>query len=249
MSAGNDTLNGDAGNDTLDGGIGNDSLNGGANDDVLTGGAGNDTLRAWSTRSMAAPGGHRTAGPAATSIGGAGADAINTGAANDNVTDRIRFSSADDFRDTVNAFDANGGAATDDHVEFSGALNTLFDDGTNDDIFTFVSGNGANNGNTAANLNGTIEALFLNGANNEGVTNGNLGNATAVATEFNAEFSMNAGIGEATLLVIEPTNGNSASVWQYLENGGTEIQAGELTLIAIVNANATVTTADFTLIT
>ena len=135
--------------------------------------------------------------------------------------------------------------ATNDRVEFGGALNTLFDDGTTNDVFQFVSGNGANGGNTAANLNGTVEALFLSGANSEGVTTANLGNAAAVATEFNAEFTMIAANGEATLLVINDTNGNSAAVWQYVENGGAEIQAAELTLIAIINANATVNTTDF----
>jgi hypothetical protein len=90
--------------------------------------------------------------------------------------------------------------------------------------------------------------MGVSGANNEGVIGANLDNAAAVATEFNAEFAMNAANGEATLLVINDTNGNDAAVWQYLENGGAEIQAAELTLIAIINANATVNTGDFALV-
>ena len=95
---------------------------------------------------------------------------------------------------------------------------------------------------------GATEALILDGANGEGVTNANLGSAAAVAAEFNAEFAITAAAGESTMLVINDTNGDSASVWQYLENGTTaEIQVGELTLIVTINANATIAANNFDL--
>ena len=70
-----------------------------------------------------------------------------------------------------------------------------------------------------------------------------------MAGEFNAEFAITAASGEATLLVINDTNANNAAVWQYVEDGATaEIQATELTLIALINANATVNTGSFDLV-
>jgi hypothetical protein len=178
-------------------------------------------------------------------IGGAAADVIDTGAANDNVLDIIRFLAQADYGDTVNNFDANG---TTDRIEFGAALNALFDDLGNNDNFTFVSGNGANGGNTAANMNTAFEAMFLNGANGEGVTGGNLNSqadAAAIATEFNAEFNITAANGEQSLLLINDTDGNTASIWQWIQaDGDTDnaIDAGELTFIALINANATVQT-------
>jgi RTX calcium-binding nonapeptide repeat (4 copies) len=223
-----DTLTGNNAANILNGGAGADIINGGLGNDSINGGAGGDTL-----------------------TGGGGADIINTGAANDDVVDLIRFSATGtaDFGDTINNFDANG---TVDRVEFGGTLNTLFDDGLGaiDDNFQFVSGNGVNNDNIAVNLTVT-EALFLNGANGEGVTGGDLndaGDAGDVATEFNAEFNLTAGNGEATLLVINDTNGNSAAVWRWVQADGDSdnaIDAAELSLIGVVNANATVTTASF----
>jgi hypothetical protein len=47
------------------------------------------------------------------------------------------------------------------------------------------------------------------------------------------------------LLVINDTNGNSAAVWQWIQAGDGEITAGELTRIATVAANTTITTASF----
>jgi Ca2+-binding RTX toxin-like protein len=217
-----DTLTGSNAANILNGGAGSDIISGGGGDDSINGGAGGDTL-----------------------TGGIGADDINTGAANDDLVDLIRFSNAVEFGDEVTNFDANG---TVDRVEFGGTLNTLFDNEATDDNIQFVSGDGNNNNNTAVNLSVVNEALFLNGANGEGVTNGDLDNAGAVATEFNAEFNLTAGNGEATLLVINDTNGTSAAVWRWVQADGDSdnaIDAAELTLIGVINANATVTTASF----
>ncbi len=206
--------------------------NGGAN--TLTGGGGADVLNGGNGADIL--------------IGGDGADTISMGG-NDGAVDVARFIAATEYGDTINTFRATGTGI--DRVEFGGALNTLFDDGTNDDNFVFVTGNGANGGNTAVNLDGLNEGLFLNGANSEGVSSAgsnDLDNANAVATEFNAEFNITAANGEATLLVINDTNANSAALWQWVQaDGDTDnaIDAGELTFIGIINANATVSTSSF----
>jgi len=229
-NGGADTLNGGDGNDTLSGNGGADTINGGNGNDTINGGAQADIL-----------------------IGGAGADTINMGGVELLAFDAVRFTAAGDYGDTILNFDANGVPLLGllrDQVQFSDSLNTLFDDGTNDDNISFVTSGAANNSNTAVNLNGVNEALFLTGAVNDGVTTANLGIAAAVATEFNAEFAITAANGEATLLVINDTNGNSAAMWQWVQNttaaGQTaEIDVGELTLIGVINANATVATASF----
>ncbi len=220
--AGNDTINAGGGADTVDGGDGVDTLRGEAGSDTLNGGAGGDIL-----------------------IGGAGADSINTGSQNDNIVDAIQFLAANEYDDTISNFDATGTALQKDRIQLGGALNALFDDGTNNDTIAFVSGDGANGGNTAVNLNGVNEALFLTGLNGEGVTTNQLGSAALVAAEFNAEFNITAANGETTLLVINDTNGNSASVWQWTQAGGGEIAAAELTRIAVINANGQVSADAF----
>jgi hypothetical protein len=212
--------------ENVTGGSAADALTGSTGGNVLNGGDGGDIL-----------------------IGGDGSDTINTGVANDDVPDFIRWSAAAELGDgdTVNNFDASGTAAQIDRIEFSGALNTQFDDGTVDDIVNFFTGNGANGGNTAVNL-ATVEALFLDGSNGEGVSSSgsnSLDNSGDVASEFNAEFSLTAANGESTLLVINDTNANSAAVWQWVQAGGGEISSGELTLIALINANATITVGSF----
>ncbi len=216
--------------DTIAGGAGIDVLNGGAGDDQLSGGAGGDTL-----------------------IGGDGTDSIDTGAANDNLQDIIRFGATTEFGDLVFNFDATGTLAQADRVEFTGALNTAYDDKTLDDNFQFASDNDTDNDNQTANLTLTFEALFLDGLNSEGVSNADLDDATAVAAEFSAEFAITAGIGEDALLVINDTDGNSFALWQFVEDTGAaggagEISAGELSLIGFFSGNGTVLTGNLDLI-
>ncbi len=90
-----------------------------------------------------------------------------------------------------------------------------------------------------------IEALYLSGANGEGVAGSNLGNAALVAAAFNSEFDITAANGEDALLVINDTDGNSFAVWQWVQAGNGETSAAELTLIGTFSANSTVTTASF----
>ena len=201
------------------------TLTGSANADTITGGSGNDTFNG---------------GAGADTIwGGGGADTINTGAADDNLVDIIRYAASTEYGDTVSNFDVTG---TVDIVRFTDALNTLFDDVTNNDTIAWVSGSGNGSTGTAANF-ASAEAIYLGGSGAEGVTLANLGNASSVAAAFNAEFVIS-GTGSA-LLVINDTDANSFSVWQYTEASTSEIQAAELTLIGTFTANGTVTTSSF----
>ena len=221
---GNDSITGSAGANVLNGGNGTDTLSGGAGADSLNGGAGADLL-----------------------IGGDGADTIDTGAANGTDQDLIRFSAVSEYGDVVFNFDANGTDAEDDQVELAGALNTAFDDGLNDDNFLFVVGNGG-----AGSVNATFgqadanfEAALLLGAAGEGVVTASLNSAAAVSAAFNAEFNITAANGEDVMLVINDTNANSFSVWQWIQAGGGEISAAELTLLGVFAANAMVTAGNF----
>ena len=226
-----DAMAGDATNEIIVGSTLANTIAGNAGNDIIFGLAGNDTI---------------TGGTGADRlIGGDGTDAIDPGG-NDAAVDVVQYSQSSEFGDTITNFRATT-AGQIDVIKFGGELNVLFDDGTNNDLFTFFSGNGVNGGETVVDLNATTEGLYLNGANTEGVATVDLTNATAVATEFNAEFAMTAADGEATLLVINDTNANSnsAAVWQWIQAGGGEITAGELTRIATVTANATITTASF----
>lgn len=222
--SGNDTLTGSGVVNVLIGGAGNDTINGEAGNDTIDGGAGADIL-----------------------IGGNGADTINSGAANDNLQDVFRFNATAEFGDTVNNFDANGADGVDDQVEFGGALNTAYDDGNDNNDFLFGAGNGAGGtvNVTVGQANANIEALLLTGVGGEGVTTANLGNAAAVSAAFNAEFVITAAAGEDALLVVNDTNGNSFSLWQWVQAGGGETSAGEITLIGIFNANAAATAGNF----
>ena len=219
--AGADTLTGDANANVLIGGGGADTLNGGAGIDVLNGGAGGDIL-----------------------TGGDGADAINTGATNDDIIDVIRFSDATEYGDTITNFDASGGATQEDRVDFGGALNTLFDDGTEDDSFTFVTG-AAGGGTTAATVgqaNGNAEALLLT----NGVATADLSSAALVSAAFNTEFVIGGTAnGEDALLVVDASDGTNFSVWQWVQAGGGETSAAELTLIGTFTSNAQVAANNF----
>ncbi len=214
-------VTGSAQGDNLTGSTGANTLSGGGGIDTLNGGAGGDTL-----------------------IGGAGADVINTGAANDNILDVLRFDATNEFGDTVTNFDADG---TVDRVDFGGALNTAWDDGNNNNNLLFASGNGGGGAvnATVGQADANIEALLLTGAGGEGVTTANLGNAGLVATAFNNEFNITASNGEDALLVVNDTNGNSFALYQWIQAGGGELAAGELTLIGIFTSNATVGTTSF----
>jgi Ca2+-binding RTX toxin-like protein len=216
---------------TLTGNNGANVMSGGGDIDTINGGAGGDIL-----------------------IGGQGADLIDTGAPNDNLVDIVRFSATSEFGDAVFNFDTNGPAGN-DRVEFSGILNTNLDDGSDDNNFTFVTGNGTSVVQTVdvGTGNGDVEALLLRGIGAEGVATTDLRNATAVAAAFDDAFNFtDRGNGQDLLLVINDTDvgSNNFSVWQWIQNttvsGNTaEIDANELTLVGTFAANATVSASSF----
>lgn len=207
--------------DTLIGGGGADTLIGGAGADQLSGGAGGDFL-----------------------YGGSGGDTIDVGHYNDNVRDFVRFSATGEFGDTVTDFDVDG---TQDMVQFTGGLVRAYDDGNGNLSIRWAqsSGNGSTPDVTVGQANNHREGLLLKGANGEGVTNANLGSASAVAAAFSAEFDITAANGEDAILVVNDTNGNGFSVWQWIQSGGGEVSAGEITLIGMFEGNGTVTTNSF----
>ena len=222
-----DTLTGGSGVDAIAGYDGADILIGGAGADILNGGAGGDSF-----------------------IGGDGADLIFTEGLNDNVQDRVQFFKSSEFGDLVGDFDSTGSPGVVDVVDFGGSLKIALDDmnGANGN-FAWVRGNGSNGGNTAANLNTTVEALYLAGTNGEGVLNSDLTKANVVANEFNAEFNITASSGQDALLVVNATNSDKFAVYSYLESGtGAEIQAAELTLIGDFFSNGDVGTNQFNFI-
>ena len=149
-----------------------------------------------------------------------------------------------DFGDTVTNFDADG---TQDLIQFGVGLVSAYDDGRgNLSIRWAQSNNGSGTVNaTVGQGNNDREGLILRGSNGEGVTNANLTNASAVATAVNAEFVITAADGEDAIIVVNDTDGNGFSVWQWLQSGGGEVSSGEVTLIGVFSANATVTTASF----
>ncbi len=222
-----------AGIENVTGGAAGDTLVGSTSSvNILNGNAGNDTIQG--------------AGGGDILIGGAGADTVVTGGLNDNLSNFVRFTAAADFGDTVTNFDTDG-TTTDDLVQFSGTLNTAFDDGNNNDNFLFAVGNGVAGAVNAAvgQGNGDIEALLLTGAGGEGVTNANLGNASLVSAAFNTHFNITASNGEDALLVVNDTNGNDFSVWQWVQAGGGETSANELTLVGLFGGNAPATVDNF----
>ena len=219
-----ENFTGGSGNDTITGSAGAaNTLNGGAGRDTLQGAGGGDIL-----------------------IGGTGADTVSTGAVNDNLQSFVRFTAAGEFGNSVTNFDTNG-TTTDDVVQFTGALNTAWDDGNSNDNFQFAVGNGAPGAVSASVGQGTndAEALLLTGTGGEGVGNTSLVNAVAVSAAFNANFTITASNGEDALLVVNDTNGNDFSAWQWVQAGGGETAADELTLIGVFRGNAAATVDNF----
>jgi Ca2+-binding RTX toxin-like protein len=226
-----------AGIEEISGGAGNDSLTGSAGGNVIWGEGGNDTI---------------IGGADADDLnGGAGADSIDTGAADDNQDDIIQYFAANEFGDTITNFDATGGVGIEDQVVFVDALNTAYDDGRADDNFLFVTGTagGATTNATVGQGNGDAEALLLN----NGVTAANLTNLAAVSAAINTEFNfINGGVanGEDAVLVVDASGnaaagGNNFGVYQWIQAGGGETTANELTLIGVFTANGTVVAANF----
>jgi hypothetical protein len=71
----------------------------------------------------------------------------------------------------------------------------------------------------------------------DGIATASLTDAAAVAAAFNTEFAITASAGQDAILVIHDVAGTRFSAWQYVEGPGAEIQAGELSLIALVSTD------------
>jgi hypothetical protein len=151
-----------------------------------------------------------------------------------------------DGADSVTGFDTTG---TDDLIGIGGALGTALDDVTVDGVLVFGQGDGVDATATAVDL-ATIEALILGDGNaNEGVSDANLDSAIAVAAEFNEEFAITSAVGQDALLVVNGTDSDDFSVWVYEENGTTAgVQAGELTLLGVVDATDDALTGNIALV-
>jgi Ca2+-binding RTX toxin-like protein len=236
-NTGNNVLSGLGGNDIISGGGGSDTLNGGSGIDILTGGNGADTI-----------------------TGGNGADMIYLGNITpnfgDSAVDRVVFSADTQYGDEVFEF-ASANAGQRDQVALTGALSTAINDGGLFNLLNINWASGSNSAavNVAANITdpsglsqNRVEALYLSGSSAaEGVTNANITDAGSVATAFDNEFAITSVTGNDALLVINDSNGNDFSVWQYVEAGGAEIQATELTLIGKFHTDGTVLTSQFIL--
>ncbi|MFO1172993.1 MAG: Ig-like domain-containing protein [Hyphomicrobiaceae bacterium] len=216
------TLTGGAFADTLIGGSGADTLVGGAGADTLNGGIGGDIL-----------------------TGGDGADSINLGVFNDNVRDYVRYGATTEFGDTVTNFDVD---STQDMIQFTGALYTSLDDGRTNGSLRWASGNNTSLLSVAVTVgqgNNDREALMLSGSAGEGVTSANLSSASAVSAAINAEFIITAADGEDAVLVVNDTDSTNFSVWHWVQAGGGETSAAEISLIGVFSANGTVGTGSF----
>lgn len=216
------------------GGEGNDSLTGGADADTLNGGLGNDTLSGGSGSDDL--------------YGGAGKDTITVGTLDDVDDDAVRFTEATEYGDTVNGFTTLENLGFDDVVVFSGTLNAFFDDVTADDAFTFFTSDGVNASNQSVDID-TIEALLVTGAN-DGLTDSLLSSASQLASELTSEFDFtNFTLGDDLLVVVNGTNSNNFSVWQFVENGASaDVVSSELTLIGLFNSNGDATSDNFLLV-
>jgi Ca2+-binding RTX toxin-like protein len=257
-STGDDVMDGGGDNDVMSGNLGNDIMTGSTGDDVMDGGGGNDTMSGNGGSDVMSGdiGDDVVTGNIGvdTISGGDGADVLTGSGGNDSIdaggsdgaVDTVVFNATGDGADSVTGFDTTG---TDDLIGIGGALHTALDDVTVDSVLTFGQGDGVNATATAVDL-ATVEALILgNGNSNEGVTDAALGSAISVAAEFNEEFAITSAVGQDALLAISATDSDDFSVWVYEENGTTAgIQAGELTLLGVVDATDDALTSNIALV-
>lgn len=187
-----------------------DVLTGGSGVDSIDGGLGGDNL-----------------------TGGAGADFIDAGSFGDG-RDFIFYVSVDDFGDTIVAFD---GGNIGDWLLLRGTLATMLDDIDTNAFLDQRFSSGTSATGIAADLDTTYEGLVMTGGVHDGIATASLTDAAAVAAAFNTEFAITASVGQDAVLIIHEFAMTRFSAWQYVEGGGAEIQAGELTLIALVSTD------------
>lgn len=220
---GSDTITGGTAADVLVGGNGGDLINGGAGADALAGGLGADVINGEIGDDTIAGG----VGNDSLS-GGEGADDFVFQAASNGVDTITGFvSGTDDLNVTTNAVLA---AVVDVVVTTAGAGGVVIADNT----VAYVTMNGA-----AANLT-TAGVATLSGADLTAST------LTNLAAYLDERFDSSATNANDAVLVINWTAGSSTTsyVYEHVEaNATAAIEAGELTLIGIVDRGATVLTA------
>jgi VCBS repeat-containing protein len=229
-AAGNDTLYGGMGTDTLIGGDGEDRLEGGDDNDLITGGGDNDVIIAGAGND--------------TMTGGAGADAIVAGSGDDVV---IYSSAADGAaagaasgNDIVQQF------GSPDKIHFEGTLGEALDDGT---------GGAADDGLLTMPFGG--EADFRGTSDSEGMIYlASLTDSDLIQSNFTNVLDLINGLGvvsengDDALFVVRGTS--TTGLYYYVEStgggdgfdGGDDVSAAELSLLAIVNT-ATLDTSGF----
>ena len=75
---------------------------------------------------------------------------------------------------------------------------------------------------------------------------GNLTNLGLVSAAINTEFNIGGTAnGEDAVLVVDASGSNNFGVYQWIQAGGGETSAAELTLIGVFTANGTVAAANF----
>jgi len=214
---GADNISGNAGNDVLLGGIGADVINGGIGDDTIIGGAGNDTL-----------------------TGDVGADVFGLQASNGVDTINGFVSGTDDISLGVVAAAQNALSPATALVTLNGVL-------SGQEIAA-----GAGGANSVTILAADDYLIFnLNGAAANFTT---AGTATLTAADLTAttltalaayldERGVTAGAADEALIAINWTAGGSTQTYLYrFEHGGainTTVEAGELTLVGIVDRGTT----------
>jgi hypothetical protein len=79
------------------------------------------------------------------------------------------------------------------------------------------------------------------------LTDGVLDLASQLAGELNNEFEFtNFTAGDDLLIVVNGiSTSNNFAVWHFVESGGVDVTAGELTLIGKFNSNGDATTGNF----
>jgi Ca2+-binding RTX toxin-like protein len=215
------------GADTVTSGTGNDIITTGVGADIITSGSGNDTIVAGSHDDTI------TAGAGDDTItGGAGNDSITTGTGADDVV-----ISASNGVDTITDFTPG----TDDFkVATAGPLGAVGTERTTtggagaiamgDHGVEYISINGA-----AANLtNAGTAALAVSDLTATTLTN--------LAAYLDERFTAPNTANQDSLFVINWTaSGTNAYIYEHVDAGSTSVDAGELTLLAIVDHGLTTT--------
>jgi Ca2+-binding RTX toxin-like protein len=208
------TITGSTAKDTITGGAGIDNINGGAGGDVLLGGNGADTI-----------------------TGGEGADTITGGGGDDTIN--LTESTAAVDKIIMNAVATNGADTVTGFVAGNDTIDCELLAGGN------VAGESASAANAAeADVTTAFVHVFADGADGTGTGAASViadyTDLADVALFLNA--SMQVGNGETFGIIINDLANKKAYAYNATEAGGSELSAGELTLLATISCDAALTT-------